>query len=78
VVHFFSARGPVSLIRTQTDEKIHLVPGYHLPSDKIIPDLCWLIPLCLTEDLRRPIYIYSTVRDKSVRGYSTQLQREGG
>ena len=53
-VHFFSARGPAMYARTQTDERVHYVSISSLPGN-VIPNLRWLIPLCLCAGVKKPI-----------------------
>ena len=55
-VHFYSAHGSIARVTTITDEEVVIVPIHNLP-DNIIPNLRWLIPLCLDTDIRKPIHI---------------------
>lgn len=56
-VYFFIANGPVHHVKTKTDEKVCLESINSLPQD-VIPNLRWLIPLCLDQNITKPINVY--------------------
>jgi len=58
-VYFFSAYGPTSGAQTQTDEIIWIASRSTILSEKVIPNLRWLIPLCLDPTVSRPVNIQS-------------------
>lgn len=56
-VHFFRAIGKLAGARTTTDERISIYNTKLLP-ENVIPNLRWLIPLCLDEGFCGPISIF--------------------
>lgn len=59
-VYFFFALGPVHHVKTKTDEEICLKSIDSLPRD-VIPNLRWLIPLCLDQNVTKPVAIYDDI-----------------
>ena len=53
--HFFRAFGDVDAARALTDEQLEIHPTGNLPPD-VIPNLKWIIPLLLDEDVARARY----------------------
>lgn len=50
-VHYFRAFGDVTRCRTTTDEEIELVMPGAVPVSAVIPNLTWLIPMALDDQL---------------------------
>lgn len=59
-VHFFVACGPVRDVLTQTDEELRLVSLHYEWPLRILPNLRWLIPLCLDSDIKKPVSMRDT------------------
>lgn len=57
-VYFFLAYGPTAALVTKTDEPVEVVPLWNVPMLSIIPNLKWLIPLCLQSNIRGPVEIH--------------------
>ena len=57
-VHFFTCRGPVRDAQTQTDEALRLVSLNSEWPLSILPNLRWLIPLCLDSDIAKPVIVH--------------------
>ncbi len=55
-VHFFRAFGVPDATETTTDERVGVFRTAQLP-DNVLPNLRWLIPMCLDDDLVYPIVI---------------------
>lgn len=58
VVLFFIAFGDIDEAATQTDEKVVRVSVEDLPKLAVIPNLRWLIPLCLDDNISKPLRVY--------------------
>ena len=56
-VYFFSASGDVFRARAQTDERVGVEWSRILPLN-VLPNLRWLIPLCLDSDIKKPVILY--------------------
>lgn len=71
LVHFFRARGSLDDIRTTTDEEIEIVDTAFIqcPIIETIPNLKWVIPLCLQGPVYHPFTIIeeSGLLDQSIR-----------
>lgn len=50
-VHYFRAFGDVMKCTTTTDEEIEMVMAGAVPASAVIPNLTWLIPMALDENL---------------------------
>lgn len=61
-VHFFIGRGAVRAARTQTDEVIRVEKINELPRN-VIPNLRWLIPLCLDIDIAKPVKVFDSTEN---------------
>lgn len=73
-VYFFTACGPVCDALTQTDEDLRLVSlGYEWPLN-ILPNLRWLIPLCLDSDIVKPVIVH----DATVQPVEVAAKAAGG
>jgi 8-oxo-dGTP diphosphatase len=55
VGHFFRAAGDVDAARAITDEALEVHPARAVPDD-VIPNLKWIIPLLLDDDVARGAY----------------------
>src|SRR5690606_19747163 len=60
--HFFRAFGDVDSARAVTDEQLEIHPTARLPAD-LIPNLRWMIPLMLDEDVVGAAYAVSVPAD---------------
>jgi 8-oxo-dGTP diphosphatase len=60
VGHFFRAFGDVDAVRAMTDEAIEIHPTRPLPPDTI-PNLQWMIPLLLDDDVAGSTYVVDVI-----------------
>lgn len=66
-VHFFTACGNVLDTWTRTDESICLVGVLNAPlTPNILPNLGWLIPLCLDSDIEKPVILRDVTEPSDV------------
>jgi 8-oxo-dGTP diphosphatase len=73
-VHFFTSCGPVRDVRSQTDERLRLVSLHHQWPWNLLPNLCWLLPLCLDSDIEKPV----SLRDVSEQPNDKAAEAAGG
>ena len=60
-VYFFVATGPAMNAMTQTDEEVVIAWIGMLPP-RVLPNLHWLIPLCLDLDIEKPVCVRDTTK----------------
>ncbi len=64
-VYFFVSIGSMVGAVTQTDEELWTAPIRSL-SLSVLPNLRWLIPLCLDSDIKKPVRVYDTTEPAAV------------
>ncbi len=56
-LYVLSSRGDIRAAKSMTDEKVKVCDIYHLYHENVIPNLHWMIPLCLDPTIVPPISI---------------------
>lgn len=75
VVHFFSAYGSVWDAKDQTDEELRGIAVADLFCYNVIPNLRWLIPLCLDRDVKKPLFIQDIAASEAAHITSDHEQK---